>query len=249
MAQRAKTESECPKSISSCVFAADHYAAGTRGGRDVQRAAMLYEKACTNPPRQSFESEYGREACVLAALYAPSVSDAERQKLFQRACDKESGEETRKSRFGCTAVSCVGGDGKACIQLGLALWSTGSGWPSAVVLDKSGAHREVALEWIEKGCALGAKECAPALEGFRKSALAGLQSDGTAPFSRRMLPKIRKALDARCQAGDAQTCFGLADMLKNGHGGSADAGGAKDLVKKACELGYSDACIAARGAP
>jgi hypothetical protein len=244
LAHLAKAEGECPRSGHSCVFSADGYAAGVTTQRDTRKAAALYEKACTSPAAESsFDREDAKRGCLGAALYASSKSTTERERLFQRACAKESGEEARhdrdKSHLGCTATACLQGDARSCIQFGSALW-----------FGQAEPHRQIAFDWIAKGCGRAPEECSSAINKLRQAALfLAKGDDGNSPFGRKLLVDIRKFLGSRCQQGeDGRSCFALGDMVKNGHGGAPNEGESQRLTKKACELGCSDACIAIRGA-
>jgi uncharacterized protein len=239
-AKLERTASECPKSASSCVFAAQHYADGDVTARDTEKAAKLYGQACVGANAKSFEQKYISEGCLGAALYSPAANPREQEKVFQRACAVEKSNEDRRSDGpgACVAASCLHGDSKACIDFGLSLFGNGTHAP----------HRELALAWVSKGCASAAGDaCASAVESIRKTTVQSLGGDGEIAFARRVLKEIRRLHSGRCEAGDAKACFALSTMVRGGFGGSVDANEADALVKKSCDLGSSDACIAARG--
>ena len=246
----SKEEAECGKYAFSCADAADVYAAGSSVTRDLKKAAHFYEKACTTPTTaRSGGQKEALRSCVVAAVYAEVVSDEARQDLFQKACERQSGSEAAYDeggpRTGCTALACLKGDGTACVQFGATLWSY-------EVFRRGGAHRLAAIDWIEKGCSLGAESCASSVAIIRKDAVEMLKKqfgEAAPAIGRRVLPQLRRVLDDRCRAKDAQACLTLADMLKLGHGGSNDPNGAIALVRKACEFGSVDACITVRAAP
>lgn len=190
----ADCEKQCTAGdAKSCATLAVMYRDGTGVTTDRAKAASLAQQACEKD---------GVAGCRLAGAAKLEAKDAQGgRSLLLKAC--------------------LGGDGRACVDLGI-----------AKLADKALAG-EAQYEF-RRACYGGGE-----FEGC--TWLGTLHTEGKGGLTAN--PKIgAKFFEKGCKEGSARACTALGDLYKSGKGVTKDAAKAKQLFEQACNAGDDAAC-------
>ena len=243
---KAKTEVDrlkvsCETGVAiSCMLLGNRWLLGKTSRKDLKKARMFYERACS-----FFDSGAARSAdgCgFLAYMYEEGMggrkSQGEARKLYEKACN--------------------GGSGFACNNLGY-LYHHGIGVEKDPVkgrsLGKLGCMAKTLADCLAYGEDLfrGVGGNADREQG---RALIELACEGNdSPACDRLaleiagnandivdISALRKSYEKDCRDNNVAGCIELARMLRNGRGGPKDESQARELLRKACDRGHCDSC-------
>jgi uncharacterized protein len=179
----------------SCATLAAMYRNGAGAGKDMAKAASYGQKACDKDVSSG---------CRMVAA------------------SKLEGKDT-KGAIELLDKACKGGDGAACVDLGV-----------AQLASKDGKVSGNAQYSFRRACYGGGE-----YEGC--AWLGTLYAEGKGGMT--ASPKLAVAFfEKGCKEGSGRACEGLGDLLKAGKGVTKDAARAKELFTKACSGGHQSAC-------
>ena len=249
-------ESGCAQSVmEACVKAADLLIAGGYIPQDLDRAEVLYKKAC--------EKDFISGCVGLGLIYASDQRRDEKKAraFFGGACDRKNGE-------GCYFLADME---MTPVRAELARRQKAGKQATAKAMDaNTSAKLDAAIELYKKSCALWfATGCLALVEIYslevvgrvdekkarrytvvaceHGSSLAcrslGKQHDREKQYSD-AFPFFEKA----CEFGDPKGCLYTGYYFEKGYGKTRDLGEAVKQYTRGCALGDDDLCLAARSA-
>jgi uncharacterized protein len=210
----ARYEEACQMgSSAACTNLGFHYEKGRGVQKNGSRAFALYQRGCAGTSCQPSNLT----GCInVGRAYRDAIGvakDAARSaKIFRDACDRKP----RKND-----PDAVESGSRACSLLG------------DLYLDGNGVEKDIpkGRELLEQGCERGDSF------GCFNAATVYAAGGGDANAAR-----AASFFERACKAGDADGCFQLALACEKGKGVSRDPRRAKELLRKACALGFEQAC-------